>query len=69
VDLIPLCLHAACAAVMGIAIHYIDPGPGVVRLLLRLGAGVVIYGALVLLVDGEARALVARIARRRKPSE
>jgi O-antigen/teichoic acid export membrane protein len=69
VDLLPLFLHAACAAAMGIAIHYIDPGPGVVRLLLRLGAGVAIYGVLVLVVDGEARALVAKIARRTKGAE
>jgi O-antigen/teichoic acid export membrane protein len=69
VDLLPLCLHAACAAAMGVAIHYIDPGPGVVRLLLRLGAGVVIYGVLVLLVDGEARALAGKIVRRAKGAE
>jgi O-antigen/teichoic acid export membrane protein len=60
-DLLPLLLHAACAAGMAVAIHFVDPGPGVIRLLLRLAAGVAIYAALVLIADSEARRLVGNV--------
>jgi len=63
-DLWALLLHAACAGAMAVTIHFIDPGPGVLRLVLRLAGGAVIYGALLVALDRDARELVGKIVRR-----
>lgn len=64
VDLPAVGLHALCAAAMGGALYLIDPGPGVVRLVLRIGGGVVVFGGLLLLLDREARAVARRVLAR-----
>ena len=64
VDLPALLLHALCAAAMGGALYLIDPGPGAVRLVLRVVAGVVVFSGLLLAVDREARAVAGKVLAR-----
>jgi O-antigen/teichoic acid export membrane protein len=61
VDVLPLLKYLFCAAAMATGCHFIDVGLLPVRLVLRILAGVVIYGGLVLALDGEARALFVKI--------
>jgi len=57
----PMVLHATLATAMAGAIYFIDPGAGVLRLLMRIAAGMVIYAGLLLALDGEARALGKKV--------
>ncbi len=60
----PLLMHAALATAMAGAIYFINPGAGVLRLVLRIAAGMVIYAALLLLLDGEAREMTRKVIRK-----
>jgi O-antigen/teichoic acid export membrane protein len=64
VDLPALLLHTLCAAAMGGALYLIDPGPGALRLVLRLVAGVVVFSGLLLAVDREARMVAGKVLNR-----
>ncbi len=64
VDLPALLLHTLCAAAMGGALYLIDPGPGALRLVLRLVAGVVVFSGLLLAVDREARTVAGKVLNR-----
>ena len=61
VDVPALLLHALCAAGMVGALYMIDPGPGLLRLLLRLPAGALVFGGLLLMVDREARTVAGGV--------
>jgi len=60
-DVVSLLIHALCASAMAVGIHYIDPGPGVLRLVVRLVCGAGIFGGLLLLLDREARELAGKV--------
>ena len=60
----PLGLHAGLAAAMAGVIYFIDPGAGVLRLVLRILAGMAIYSALLLALDSEARELAKKVLAR-----
>ncbi len=62
----PLFMHAAIAVLMAGGIYLIDPGPGVVRLVVRIVAGMIIYAGLLLAVDGEAREMTKRVINKLK---
>jgi peptidoglycan biosynthesis protein MviN/MurJ (putative lipid II flippase) len=61
VDVVPLSKYLLCAAAMAGAIYFINFELLPVRLFLRIFAGMVVYGALIMALDGEARELAFKI--------
>ena len=58
VQLTPLLLHLMCGAGMVGVLYFVDPGPGPLRLVLRMVVGASVFALLLLAVDGEARGVV-----------
>lgn len=63
-DLLSLGKYTLCAAIMAVALYYVDPGPGALRLVLRMGIGALIFGGILLALDSEARAMAAKVMRK-----
>jgi O-antigen/teichoic acid export membrane protein len=68
-DLPALALHIVCVGTMGAALFFLDVGEGVLRLLLRVVAGAVIYAVLIALLDSEARAFSRTLLNRLRHRE
>jgi O-antigen/teichoic acid export membrane protein len=66
IDLGALVKHLLCAGALGAAIYWVDVGPGPLRLVLRLVAGVLVYVLLVAAVDADARQIVGRVVKRKE---
>jgi hypothetical protein len=66
-DVKALIKHAACAAAMGWTIHLINVDLLALRLMLRIGVGMIVFAALVLLLDGDMRQIARRFLGRRVP--
>ena len=60
----PMGMHAGLAAAMAGILYFIDPGAGVIRLVLRIVAGMVIYSVMLLALDGDARELSKKVLAR-----
>lgn len=64
VDLWALFRHALAAAAMVAVLHLADPGPGVLRLVLRIVLGGAVFAGAVMALDSEARALGRKVVRK-----